>query len=233
MTERKRKPQRGKSRNRTGVNIRALALDALLDISRGGERSDRIIGGTLDKYDYLEAREKAFFKRLTEGTLERRIELDYCIGTVSSVPVGKMKPLIRELLRMSAYQILFMDGIPDRAACDEAVKLAARHSFRSLKGFVNGVLRSLCGRKGHIAYPDPETERTAYLSVRYSMPAWLIEKWDSEQGQGDTERILQGLLEEKPVTIRLRERLSDAERAAVRRELERSGVLIRDRKSVV
>lgn len=228
MTERKRKPQRGKSRNRTGVNIRALALDALLDISRGGERSDRIIGGTLDKYDYLEAREKAFFKRLTEGTLERRIELDYCIGTVSSVPVGKMKPLIRELLRMSAYQILFMDGIPDSAACDEAVKLAARHSFRSLKGFVNGVLRSLCGRKGHIAYPDPETERTAYLSVRYSMPAWLIEKWDSEQGQGDTERILQGLLEEKPVTIRLRERLSDAERAAVRRELERSGALIRE-----
>ncbi len=228
MTERGGKPQRKRRQNRSGVNIRELALDTLLAIARGGERSDRIIGGTLDKYDYLEAREKALFKRLTEGTLERRIELDYCIGAVSSVPVGKMKPLIRELLRMSAYQILFMDGIPDRAACDEAVKLAARRSFRSLKGFVNGVLRSLCGRKGHIVYPDPETERTAYLSVRYSMPAWLIEKWDNEQGRECTERILRGLLEEKPVTIRLRERLSDTERATVRRELESNGVLIRE-----
>lgn len=73
-----------------------------------------------------------------------------------------MKPLIRNLLRMSAYQILFMDGVPDSAACNEAVKLAAKRKFQSLKGFVNGILRSIVREKDVILsgggekafYPD-------------------------------------------------------------------------------
>ena len=54
-----------------------------------------------------------------------------------------MKPLIRNLLRMSVYQIKYMDAVPDSAVCNEAVKLAKRHKFAQLSGFVNGVLRNI------------------------------------------------------------------------------------------
>lgn len=218
--------------NGSSVNVRELALEALLAIAKEEEYSHVVIGGILEKYNYLEAQEKSFFKRLTEGTLERRIQLDYCIDSFSRLPVKKMKPLIRELLRMSVYQLLFMDGVPDAAVCNEAVKLAERHSFHALKGFVNGVLRNVSRNKERIAYPDKGKDRQAYLSVCYSMPKWLIEKWDKEQGPEKTEEILQGLLMERPVTVRLRSGLQETERAHIRAEMEALGIRIRENPSL-
>ena len=81
--------------------------------------------------------------RLTEGTLEHLIELDYIIDSYSKTKVRKMKPMIRSILRMSVYQIKYMDSVPDSAVCNEAVKLAKRHGFGQLSGFVNGVLRNI------------------------------------------------------------------------------------------
>lgn len=216
--------QKNKRQAAERVNTRELALEALLAIARQEAYSHVVISGMLDKYDHLEAQEKAFIKRLTEGTLERQIQLDYCIDQFSSLPVRKMKPFIRELLRMSAYQLLFMDAIPDRAVCDEAVKLAQRHSFHALKGFVNGVLRNISRNKEQIRYPDPETDRIKSLSVRYSMPQWLIEKWDAEQGKELTEQILQGLLQERPVSVRLRRDMEEKERMLLRTQLEERGI---------
>lgn len=223
---RQTEPGRAAEKAKSAVNLRELALEALLSIEKDGMYSHLVIGGILDKYNYLEAQEKAFFKRLVEGTLERRIEIDYCLASFSKTPITKMKPLIRELLRMSVYQLLFMDGVPDSAVCNEAVKLAERHSFHSLKGFVNGVLRSACRNKETIAYPDKEKDRVRYLSVRWSMPEWLIEKWDAEQGCGRTEAILKGLLEEKPVTVRLKHGMSRAQQEQIRHELEAQGIVV-------
>ena len=81
-------------------------LDILLALEREEDYSHRLIKAVLDKYDYLEGREKAFIKRVTEGTLERGLELDHYLNHFSSLPVGKMRPLIRCLMRMSAYQLL-------------------------------------------------------------------------------------------------------------------------------
>lgn len=86
-------------------NTREIVLDMLLEEEKGEAYSHKLVFDVLTKYDYLTAQEKAFIKRLFEGTIERRIELDYEINHVASVPVKKMKPLIRSLLRMSAYQI--------------------------------------------------------------------------------------------------------------------------------
>ena len=147
------------------MNVREIVLDILLELSRQNEYSNVLIGAVLGKYDYLDAREKAFIKRLSEGTVERRIQIDYVLGQFSKVPVEKMKPLIRELLRMSVYQLLFMDNIPDAAVCNEAVKLAKKRRFQSLQGYVNGVLRTIGRSKGQIIYPDKETAYIQYLSV--------------------------------------------------------------------
>ena len=212
----------------SSVDVREIVLEALLVIARQEEYSHVVMGGILDKYNYPALQEKTFMKRLLEGTLERRIQLDYCIDGISSVPVKKMKPFIRELLRMSAYQLLFMDSVPDSAVCNEAVKLADSHSFHALKGFVNGVLRNLSRKKGEIVWPDREKDRLASLSVCYSMPRWLVEKWDSEQGKERTEPILQGLLQERPVTVRLKKNLTAEEIAAVRTELESENIRVKE-----
>lgn len=124
-------------------NKRELILDMLIEILEKENYSHLVIRDVLDKYNYMESREKAFIKRVTEGTLERLIQIDYILNQFSKTPVDKMKPLIRNLLRMSTYQILFMDSIPDSAVCNEAVKLAGKRGFKGLSGFVNGVLRSI------------------------------------------------------------------------------------------
>lgn len=187
------------------VNTREIVLDLLMEWGKGTVFSHKLIRDVLNKYDYLSGQEKSFIKRLAEGTIERQMELDYIIGQVSSVPMNKMKPLIRSLLRMSVYQIYYMDGVPDAAAVSEAVKLAEKRKFHGLKGFVNGVLRGAAKAKEGLAYPDPEKEPERYLSVRYSMPQWLVQKWMAVYGPEKTEQILAGLLEERPVTLRFAE----------------------------
>ncbi|MBQ7360321.1 MAG: 16S rRNA (cytosine(967)-C(5))-methyltransferase RsmB [Lachnospiraceae bacterium] len=190
---------------------RELVLDLLMEWEKTDAFSHHLIRQVLDKYDYLSGQEKSFMKRLAEGTLERQIELDYVINQFSSVPVKKMKPLIRNLIRMSVYQILYMDAVPDAAAVSEAVKLANKRKFTNLKGFVNGVLRNISKSKGNISYPDKEKDIKTYLSVKYSMPIWLVEHWIAGYGELQTEQLLEGLLQIRPVTVRVSKDLSKAE----------------------
>lgn len=210
-----------------GVNTRAIVLDMLLEITAGQAYSHVVIKNVLDKYNYLEPREKAFLKRLTEGTLERQIQLDYILDAFSSTPVNRMKPVIRCILRMGVYQLLFMDGIPDSAVCNEAVRLAEKRKFFPLKGFVNGVLRTVAREKERIVYPDRESEPKQYLSVVYSMPEWIVEMWLSDYGFETTEKLLKALLLEHPVTIRLKETMEADEREAVLSEFAQKGIEVR------
>ena len=120
-----------------GVNTRELALDTLIEVMEHDQYSHLVLRSVLDKYAYLEKQERAFLTRLVEGTIERTVELDYVINTYSKVKVKKMKPLIRNLLRMSTYQLRYMDSVPDPAVCNEAVKLAKKRGFSQLSGFVN------------------------------------------------------------------------------------------------
>ena len=207
----------------SGINTRALVLDILLEMEKGQEYGSLLLKNVLDKYDYLESRDKAFIKRLTEGVTERRIQLDYVLGRFSKTPPAKCKPLIRNLLRMGAYQILFMDNVPDSAACNEAVKLAEKRHFQQLKGFVNGVLRSLSREKEKLVWPDKEKEPVLWLSVMYSMPEWIVKMWLADYGRETTEKILAGLLEPRLVTIRLAERLTEEERQELLARLEECG----------
>ena len=142
----------------TGMDTREIVLDILLELEREQEYVNILLAYVLEKYDYLDGREKAFIKRVSEGTVERRIQIDHVLDLFSKVKTQKMKPLIRALLRMSVYQILFMEHIPDAAVCNEAVKLAKKRKFQSLQGYVNGVLRAVVRGKDDIAYPDRQKE---------------------------------------------------------------------------
>lgn len=186
------------------MNIRQLVMEMLLAVTKEQEYSHIVIRDVQNKYNYLSNQEKSFMKRLFEGTLERMIEIDYILDAYSKVKVNKMKPVIRTIMRMGVYQIIYMDSVPDSAACNEAVKLAQKKGFTTLKGFVNGVLRNIARNKECIEYPNPNTDYKKYLSVKYSMPIWIVEMWLEQLGKERTQKVLEGLMQEHPVTIRFR-----------------------------
>ena len=209
-------------------NTREIILDTLLSIEKGEQYSNQLIRAVLDKYNYLDARDKAFIKRVTEGTIERQIELDYYLDHFSTVPVRKMKPLVRTLLRMSVYQLLYMDAVPDSAVCNEACKLAVKRKFGNLRGFVNGVLRNLSRSREQLPMPDEKAEPVRYLSVKYSMPEWLIGFWLEEYGRKITATMLEEIMAVHPVSVRFSTRLSEKERELLKDQLAQAGVEIRE-----
>ena len=185
------------------INIRELVLETLTDIDRGRKNASEAMNGTLRNYQYLSKQERSFYTYLCEGTLEYRLQLDYLINQVSKTPVHKCKPYIRNLLRMSLYQIRYMDGVPEEAACNEAVKLAKKKGFQSLSGFVNGVLRNLIRKQEALIFPQKEENRTAYFSLRYSMPEWLVEQMLCWYPEEVAEGMLAAFLQKAPLTVRV------------------------------
>lgn len=182
-------------------NPRECALDVLIKVDKKEELSHLAIGEVLEKYQFSPKRDRAFFTRLVEGTLERQLTIDYVIDQFSKTKVHKCKPLIRALLRMGTYQILYMDQVPDSAACNEAVKLAKKRGFVRLSGFVNGVLRNIARRRQEISWPSKEKDTVKYLSVKYSIPQWMIEFFMETYSCEMVEKIVSSYLEERDTTL--------------------------------
>lgn len=186
------------------VNVRELALAVLLDVTSGTEYSHIALSGVLDKYQYLEKRERAFLTREVEGTLENLIRIDYIIGQCSKVPISRMKPVIRTILRMGVYELCYMDTVPASATCNEMVKLAGRKGFHGLKGFVNGVLRAIYRlmEQDALSWPDEKKEPVKALSVKTSIPEWILKQWECDYGWERTTQIAAALSAQSPLTVR-------------------------------
>lgn len=207
-------------------NPRELALDVLIKVDKKEALSHRIIGDVLEKYQLSPKRDRAFFTRLTEGTLERQITIDYVIGQFSKTKLQKCRPLIRALLRMGTYQILYMDQVPDAAACNEAVKLAKKRGFARLSGFVNGVLRSISRQKDQILWPEREKDEILYLSVKYSLPQWLLQFFAETYDKEIVERMAASFLEEQKTSLYCMS--CDGGKDALKKELEAEGICVED-----
>lgn len=176
------------------TDSREIALDILLEILERGGYSHIILRQALNKYQYLDKSERAFISRIAEGTVEYLLQIDYIIESFSNTKVSKMKPVIRTILRMSVYQLIYMDRVPDSAVCNEAVKLAVKRKFTGLKGFVNGVLRNISRNKEGLSWPND--------SVRYSMPAWIVSMWEESYGRETAVTMMESFLKNKKTTVR-------------------------------
>ncbi len=206
--------------------LRQLVLETLLEAKSKGEYINVVLKGVLDKYNYLDGKKKAFIKKLVTGCLERKTELDYIIDCFSKTKVNKMKPVIRLIMEMGVYQILYMDNVYDTTACNLAVSLAKKKGFQGLSGFVNGVLRTVCREKENIAYPDPEKDFVKYATVRFSMPEWIVNLWMEQYGQDKTEAMLRASLQDNDVTVRIDETLSKDKTEALFRNWQDAGVVV-------
>ena len=204
------------------INEREIVLEVLLEITEHGMYSHIVLRDVLNKYQYLEKKERSFITRVTEGTLEHMMEIDYILDQFSKVKVKKMKPVIRNIMRSAVYQMKYMDSVPVSAACNEAVKLAVRKGFGSLRGFVNGVLRNVARNLDQIAYPTEPRQR---LSIQYSMPEWILNLWLKAYDSDIVEQMLQAFQRETPLTIRCNLRMVTPKQ--LKEHLEAEGVTVK------
>ena len=150
----------------------------------------------------LDRREAAFATRLTYSVLQNRALLDFYLSKYCSQSFDKLEPFVRDVLRLGACQILFMDRVPDSAAVSEAVEMVKRHKRQRAAGFVNAVLRNISRNRD--ALPQiPNKDPAEYLSIRYSHPKWLVERLLTILGREQAEEFLRLDNEAVPMTIQL------------------------------
>ncbi len=168
------------------INPREVATDALLEILEEGAYNNMVLRKVLRQNGAMQQKDKALVTEMVNGTLRNLYYVDYVINQFSKTKTEKMKPLILAVMRLSVYQMIFMN-IPDSAACNEGVKLVESRGLGQLKGFVNGVLRTVGREKDNISLPDVDTAE--YLHVFYSHPLWLVKMWIAYYGFAETKAI--------------------------------------------
>lgn len=146
------------------------------------------------KYAYLTSKDRHFIRRTVKGVIERKLELDFYINSISNTPVKKQKKWVRTILRSAFYQIKYMN-IKDYAVVDESVKLIKKLKYKQFSGFVNGVLRNYIRKKDELIPRN--------LEEKYSIPNWIIEKFIKEEGMENTTKILSSFSKIRPIMIRL------------------------------
>jgi 16S rRNA (cytosine967-C5)-methyltransferase len=122
----------------------------------------------------LAEQEKALAFKLAAGTVQHLNTLDWVLQLFSHRSLDDYTPWIRNLLRMSAFQLLYLERIPDYAIVNEAVSLSGRYGHRGVAGLVNALLRRLAVESEKLPWPDPGTKPEDYLSLYYSYPRWLV-----------------------------------------------------------
>ena len=185
-------------------DTRLIALNTLMKYEQEGNMLKPLLLDVQGRYESLDRRDKAFIGILTEGVVERLITLDWIIDSVSSRKTADMKPVIRMILRIGTYQLVFMDHVPDSAAVNEAVKLVRKKHMDGLKGFVNGVLRGVIRlRDKGICYPCTETE--------CSVPEWIADMFRETYGDERAEMMMRAGISESPIYLRVNQNVTDAD----------------------
>lgn len=180
-------PHRGSARDRTPVTARSAALDVLTQVDKQGAYSNLLLNQTLQRSG-LERVDAALATELVYGTIQRLNTIDYFLGRFVRGGLAKLEPWVRALLRLSYYQLVYLERVPDHAAVSEAVNLAKRRGHAGIAGMVNGTLRTVIRERAKLAVPDGLPPAEA-LALRQSHPAWLVARWIDRFGLDTAERI--------------------------------------------
>ncbi|MGH7164642.1 MAG: transcription antitermination factor NusB, partial [Nitrospiraceae bacterium] len=209
---------------------RTVARDVLLKIEQDGAFADELLDDALHQAR-LDSRDRALVFELVYGVLRHRGTLDWRLAHVSDRPLGRLPNHVKAALRLGAYQLLYLEKIPPSAAVNESVALVKGRAERvragtrrDWTGFVNAVLRSLL-RVPVPPWPDPDKDPVAALSIRYSCPAWLVERWLKHVGLAQAEARCRATLAIPPLTIRVN--ILRVSRDALERDLLQGGYQVR------
>lgn len=199
---------------------RQIAFEILNKIQRDNSYSNLALDSVLEKIQ-ADINDKRFISAIVYGVVERKITLDYELSLYLSQPLKKLKPQVLTILRMGAYQLLFMDKIPSSAAINESVKLTKNNQAAFASGLVNAVLHKI-DRNG-LKLPDEGAKN--YRSVKYSCPDWLISMWDKAYGRENTDKILEASFGSVETVIKVNTLKTDCDNLIER--LSEEGILSR------
>ncbi len=193
-------PKLSESKGKSKVAARELALRILVRVEEDEAYADRILDSG---FDGLGPRDRDLVRELVMGVLRWRLRLDWIISGFLKLKLAELRSPIRNILRMGTYEIFFLDRIPERATVHESVELAKIYGHRGTAGLVNAVLRSILRGKDNIFYPDRSEDPIGYLSIVYSHPRWMVERWLGRYGLPDTELLCQANNTRRPLFVRL------------------------------
>ena len=197
------------------ISAREVALTVLCAVENEGAYANLALNRALGKYR-LEKLERAFATELVYGALRHRGTVDWVLGGLLKKPLRSHTVLLRNILRLGAYQLLYLDRVPPSAACNEGAEMARRHGHKGAVKLVNGVLRNVARMEREIEYPPMEEDPVVHIAVRYSHPEWLVRDWLERFERERVIAICRANNEAWPVTVRTnalmltREELADA-----------------------
>lgn len=203
------------------TSVRGLASEILLKVDIQKAYADILLDQRI-KTQRLQERDRALLTELVYGTLRWRGAIDAQLSPHLRRPLAETDSFIRNLLRVTLYQLLFLDKIPDYAAVNEAVQLAKKHGGGKVAGFVNGALRNFLRRNSETVTPQVTDDSIAVLAVEYSHPEWLVERWLDYFGLEAAKALMRANNERSPLVLRVNTLKSD--RRALLDLLERNGV---------
>lgn len=181
---------------------RETALKILYEVLEKGAYSNISINKHLESGS-LKSIDRAFITELVYGVIKWKLSIDYVIEQFSSVRMGKISPWILDILRLGTYQLLYMQKVPESAACNESVNLSKKYGHSASSRFVNGVLRNIARNRNNIRYPDENEDEAVFLSVKYSHPVWMVKNWLERFGRDFTESLLRSNNEVPDLTVRV------------------------------
>lgn len=193
---------------KNGENPRDVALFALLNINNHGKKSNVFLREVLDRQKDLPVRDKALCEHIVSATLDHLFSIDEILSAYSKTPVEKLNPTIREILRLSVCQLLYMDRVPAPAVINEGTELAKMHGLTGLSGYVNGVLRNISRDNEKLKGTEDgrETRLTKVMKegyIRWSVPRWLYTKFVEDFGLSAAEGIFESWLCLRKTSVRV------------------------------
>lgn len=201
-------------------SARQFAVEQLLEIEYKGLLSSDAVNNLI-RDSLLSPEDRRLAVRLIYGVLEQKLMLDYMLQQVSKTKLSKLDPYIHMVLRTAIYQMMFMDRIPASAVVNEAVKMSKKKG-QHLSSFVNGVLRNFKRGLGSFEQPDRSKDPNKFLSIMYSHPVWLVDRWVSEFGYDFSEALMASNNAAPPLTVRVNK--LKAEASEVQKCLEQEGI---------
>ena len=176
------------------IDARRLALEVLTQVEEQQAYASLLLDARLQRAR-LSDKERALATELSYGVLRWQGRLDYLLAAITDRPWERVDPMLRRLLRLGAYQLLFLTRVPAYAAVNETVAMAQdvtrSHRQSNAKAFVNAILRRLLERHSAIRFPDPSGDPIGALAARWSHPSWLVARWLQRLGTEETEALLQ------------------------------------------
>jgi len=209
------------SRRTAGSSAREIAASILSAVDSRSAFSDRLLSSYL-RETRLSLEDRNLLTHLVKGTLRWRGRIDWVLSVFLKTELTELPTWIRNVLRLGAFQILFMDRIPVSAATDESVKLARKRGHPGTAGLVNAVLRKLASSKDVIEYPSIEEEGVTAISILYSHPEWIVARWVERFGIETTIKICES--NNASYSLSLRPNMTRIEPATLLTRLSQHGV---------